>query len=113
MVVVLPAPFGPRNPKISPLATRKSRSRTAWVPPNVLVSPVVSIAGPGCVAGGASCIQLSIVVVLRHRFRGKAAATTCWDEGSEVQPSGVGTFRSRACQAPPRLPEDPIIAERV
>jgi hypothetical protein len=30
-VVVLPAPFGPTIPKISPRSTRKDRSRTATV----------------------------------------------------------------------------------
>ena len=29
IVVVLPAPFGPRKPKVSPLATSKSMPRTA------------------------------------------------------------------------------------
>jgi hypothetical protein len=29
MAVVLPAPFGPRKPKISPVSTRKEKSRSA------------------------------------------------------------------------------------
>ena len=33
MVVVLPAPFGPRNPNTSPRSTENSRSRTAVKPP--------------------------------------------------------------------------------
>jgi hypothetical protein len=69
MVVVLPAPFGPRNPKISPGSTRRSRSRTAWVPPNVLVSPEVSIAGPDGVVGGESSIQAARLVVQSPRQR--------------------------------------------
>src|SRR5215212_9178208 len=37
MVVVLPAPFGPRKPKISPLATERLRSFTAVKSPYFLV----------------------------------------------------------------------------
>src|SRR5439155_26798266 len=33
MVVVLPAPFGPRNPRISPLFTSKETPSTAFVSP--------------------------------------------------------------------------------
>src|SRR6202163_1923838 len=33
-VVDLPAPFGPRNPRISPGSTRRSRSRSATLEPN-------------------------------------------------------------------------------
>src|SRR5688500_9324206 len=39
MVVVLPAPFGPRNPKISPDCTLKLTAFTAVKSPNVLDSP--------------------------------------------------------------------------
>ncbi len=43
--VVLPAPFGPRMPKISPRSTWKEiPSTTAW-PPYRLVSPVTSMTG--------------------------------------------------------------------
>ena len=47
MVVVLPAPFGPTNPKISPCSTVRLRSRTASTrrrrnpTSNVFVSPSV------------------------------------------------------------------------
>src|SRR3954452_20022390 len=43
MVVVLPAPLGPRKPKMSPSSTTKERSSTAWRPPNSFVRPTVSI----------------------------------------------------------------------
>jgi hypothetical protein len=36
-VVVLPAPFGPRNPNTSPLATLNETSDTAVRPPKTLV----------------------------------------------------------------------------
>src|SRR6185437_17026006 len=46
-VVVLPAPFGPRKPTISPARTLRSRARTASTVPrlvlNVLASPVTWI----------------------------------------------------------------------
>src|SRR5947199_5447442 len=38
IVVVLPAPFGPRNAKISPAFTAKDTSRTAVMSPNVFTS---------------------------------------------------------------------------
>src|SRR6186713_1416568 len=43
MVVVLPAPLGPRKPRISPRATEKERSLMARVGPYDLVSPSTSI----------------------------------------------------------------------
>ena len=43
MVDVLPAPFGPRKPNASPLATSKSTPSTAVRSPNLLVSWRASI----------------------------------------------------------------------
>ncbi len=43
MVVDLPAPFGPRKPRTSPLATRKDTVSTAVNPAKCLVSPSISI----------------------------------------------------------------------
>src|SRR5262245_42713782 len=45
MVVVLPAPFGPRKPKISPGRTAKVTPSTAVKRPKPLVSPSTSTAG--------------------------------------------------------------------
>ncbi len=42
--VVLPAPLGPRNPKISPRLTDRDRSATATVAPNCLRKQFVSMA---------------------------------------------------------------------
>src|SRR5262245_18159707 len=39
IVVVLPAPFGPRNPQRLPRGTSRSRPRTAWTFPKVLETP--------------------------------------------------------------------------
>jgi hypothetical protein len=43
MVVVLPAPFGPRNPTHSPASTVKLTSRTAVKSPNSFVRCATSI----------------------------------------------------------------------
>ncbi len=45
MDVVLPAPFGPRKPKTSPLGTDRVRSRTATLAPNSFRSARTSRAG--------------------------------------------------------------------
>src|SRR6202012_5352764 len=45
MVVDLPAPFGPRKPKVSPAATSKLIPRTASISPYFLVSSLTEIAG--------------------------------------------------------------------
>lgn len=43
MVVVLPAPLGPRKPVMTPGSTEKLRLSTAVTGPNRLVRPVTSI----------------------------------------------------------------------
>jgi hypothetical protein len=43
MVVLFPAPLGPKNPKISPFSTEKEISFTAIVSPNDFVRDFVSI----------------------------------------------------------------------
>src|SRR5207248_2377910 len=45
MVVVLPAPLGPRKPNTSPVATSKSTPRTASISSKRLTSPLTAIAG--------------------------------------------------------------------
>src|ERR1035437_5701946 len=51
IVVVLPAPLGPRNPNTSPLATSKSTPRTARTSPKVLMRPRTAMAGTRAVDG--------------------------------------------------------------
>src|ERR1700722_1609063 len=46
IVVDLPAPLGPRNPKVSPTGTSKSIPRTASISPYFLVRPATLIGGP-------------------------------------------------------------------
>jgi len=48
MVVVLPEPFGPRKPKISPFLTVRSMPSTAAKSPNVLRMPDTTIASSEC-----------------------------------------------------------------
>jgi len=43
MVVVFPAPFGPRNPNSSPSGTLKEISSTAVIAPNRFVNPLTAI----------------------------------------------------------------------
>ncbi len=51
MVEVLPAPFGPRKPKDSPLAMVKSTPSTATKSPKRLTSPCASTIGAGTTSG--------------------------------------------------------------
>ena len=55
-VVVLPAPLGPRNPKISPRSISNDTSSKATRSPNRLPSPMADRAGAGrpAPAGGAA-----------------------------------------------------------
>src|SRR5262249_42551689 len=49
-IVVLPAPFGPRTPKISPWRTSRSIPSTARKSPNDLTNPVASTAVVGVIS---------------------------------------------------------------
>src|SRR5258708_19963021 len=51
MLVVLPAPFGPRKPVIFPGSTLNDRSSTASVSPYRLVRPLASIMSSSLPAG--------------------------------------------------------------
>src|ERR1700683_3116208 len=50
IVVVLPAPFGARNPNTSPICTSKSTPRTACTSPKDFSRPLTTIAGAGAAA---------------------------------------------------------------
>jgi len=52
MVVLFPAPFGPRKPKISPRAVSKLTWSTAVNLPKRRVSPSTRTAGPSVTEGG-------------------------------------------------------------
>src|SRR5580765_626653 len=47
MVVDLPAPLGPRNPRTSPFPTLRSRPATAVMGPKRFISPAISIMDGG------------------------------------------------------------------
>src|SRR4051812_28944400 len=54
MSVLLPAPFSPTRPWISPARSVKSTPRSASTPPNALVMPFISRTGEPCGIGGPS-----------------------------------------------------------
>src|SRR3982074_1569220 len=70
IVVVFPAPLGPRNPNTSPVATSKSTPRTAWMSPKVLTSSRTTIAGvsvrPWPAAPWFANVTPSLIRVLRE-----------------------------------------------
>src|SRR5580693_3016040 len=77
MVDVLPAPFGPRKPKDSPLAMLKSTPSTATKSPKRLTSPCASTMGAGTVApapapvcseSGTSVVGVEYDVIVRERY---------------------------------------------
>src|SRR4051794_29249253 len=64
MVVVLPAPLGPRKPCTSPAATSRSSPSSARVAPNVLTSRLTPMAlGPATVLPGRVRAALGLVVL--------------------------------------------------
>src|SRR5581483_6599890 len=68
-VVVLPAPFGPRNPHTSPGSTVNVRSSTAFTAPNRLVRWRTSIARAvpaGTTGADASPVEGAVVAVTRR-----------------------------------------------
>src|SRR5207248_11088210 len=87
MVVDLPAPFGPRKPKISPARTLRSMPRTASTPPlNVLTSPRALIApGGASPAADEGCdgiweeVAGTVEVMKRTRLRTDACSSARWD----------------------------------
>src|SRR5258707_1332353 len=62
--VVLPAPFGPRIARLSPCATSRSTSRTAWRPPNRRPIPCKRRIGSAC-SGAAASVTLGLAGDLR------------------------------------------------
>lgn len=67
MVVVFPAPFGPRYPKISPSGTVKETLSRAWIWPYLFERFITSMARPG--------IAVTIGTTGRKRLRGGKGAT--------------------------------------
>src|ERR687893_656027 len=61
IIVLLPAPFSPTRPWISPARRVKSTSRSAWTPPNAFEMPLSSSS-----AGLLSVMRLSDQEVVFH-----------------------------------------------
>src|SRR2546428_25371 len=68
IVVDLPAPFGPRKPNTSPVATSKSTPRTASTWLNDLVRPLTAIAGGWALAGGVRPCPLPVALAVPFEF---------------------------------------------
>src|SRR3954447_23831308 len=67
-VVVLPAPLGPRRPKISPRPTERSRPFTAAIlPAKILVSPSVRMISAAPAGSDPDAAVRGAVIVLHHR----------------------------------------------
>src|SRR5258708_6827577 len=60
IVVVLPAPLGPRKPNTSPGATSNSTPRTASISPKLLASPLTSIAASDILIFGKYAVELAL-----------------------------------------------------
>ncbi len=65
MVVVLPAPLGPRKATTSPGSSSRSMPRTAWTLPKLLVTPWSRTACLGVLPGGTMSVP-------------EAGAACCW-----------------------------------
>src|SRR4029078_1302297 len=87
MVVVLPAPLGPRNATISPCWSSRSMPRTAGTSPHGLVTPESETAGTAVVA----LVLVSWVAVMAPAFRPRAAGP------SLERHEGGMTFVSHLC----------------
>src|SRR5512133_665606 len=120
IVVDLPAPFGPRNPKVSPASTRKSTPRTASISPNRFSRPATSTA-----AGRRSIMGTSHhwryprstpydepmpepdVATLTHRLAaltrraiGERMAQESWAHEAGFRPGCIGVLRVVAAREP-------------
>src|SRR5579872_3531450 len=68
MVVLLPAPLWPNNPKTSPRSTRNDKSFTATFPPNFLVTFRSSIMGLWGPADYQEVFDVAVRVEIIHRM---------------------------------------------
>ena len=61
MVLVLPAPLGPRKATTVPGSTSRSMRRTARTPPKILLAPRSATAGTGSERAAAACADPRVV----------------------------------------------------
>src|SRR4051794_24995050 len=111
IVVVLPAPFGPRKPKTSPGWTVSDRSCRATLRPYSLHSPAVSTAGTA--AGAARAAGRSAEAVGNTLDLGGSRRTghavdpaVALPEGAAADAAVVGEQEARAAGDGDRLPGD-------
>src|SRR5262245_19070710 len=90
-IVLLPDPFGPISPRISPSATSKETSLTARRAPNLLTRPVTLSIGMGC--------DFPSVGVSRARRSILHDAPQTRDPGFLIQATGVPHLRCRVKDA--------------
>src|SRR4029453_9165249 len=92
IVVVLPAPFGPRKPNICPRVTVSDRLTTASMSPNRRVRRSVSrIAGGPFGPGGAAAVTATVRVRGRRAPAGRGGPA-----GGTRARAGAGGHRGRA-----------------
>src|SRR3989441_681341 len=115
MVVVFPAPFGPRKPTISPRAMRNEMPATAWTAPNVFVTSRTSSIGGG--GGGGAAPSRGIAPEALQQRPGEPLAFVAGGVGGDGEPvrpvqalQGVGGAGARRhpgahqIEIPGRLP---------
>src|SRR2546421_2414197 len=115
-VVVLPAPLGPRNPKISPASTSKERSSKATRAPKRFVSPSATMTGrfamltSRLIAGGGA-------YGVADRAPGKLPHLQyLWDPHAQDEPDVGGHPHGQACDDAgegPGQPDPQGIRDRV
>src|SRR5665213_2658928 len=115
MVVDLPAPLGPRNPKISPRRTARSMPRTASTVPYLFTRPVTSMTRSRVSSAGGRGRSLSATAVMCLVCR-LSAGRGSLDAGvrSESGPSGLRGGQVVVVAQPHRhralLVDDPVVA---
>src|SRR3989475_10843852 len=77
IMVVLPDPFGPSNPKISPCGIERSTRSTARREPNFFVRPSATIAFPTAASGG--------LLLQPDRAQGAEEQNECRERGEVAQ----------------------------
>ena len=96
IVVVLPAPFGPSRPKISPCSMRRSMPSTAACSPKRCRRPSISSAGAVSGIGAAPSDSVSASV----RSTSTASARRAWSAGESAVIPALSTATLRSRKAP-------------
>ncbi len=106
-VVVLPAPFGPIRPRVSPALTSNDTPRTAWMPPKLLTIPSASSSAP---ERGARCRRAgarstgAVPCSVRYSLKPRSSA---WTASTATPARRASQFATRSrvgvtsCPSPP------------